>query len=299
MITIFNSLFVTILHENAPSDPLALWLQFCDKICDDLCHALHNGNICCDPTEEHVFDYGLYLIDHLLCSINKTLADWPTMPQPQEDWDALIGNWLIAEQCNYDMAQEEQVAAQQIPTLNAGQHSAFDLIVTAVMNKTGQSFFLYGPGETGKTYVLSAIIFMVRGKLSFVLHLLGLLHCFWLEEGLPIHSLKSQSKSLRVLPAVFGNILIWLSWYASLIWLSGMRLQCNTVTFMKLLIIPSMISATMISHLVVLQLSLVETSNKFFQLLSKGKGLRLLVLLFSGLSSGHLLKSSDSQKICG
>ena len=54
----------------------------------------------------------LYLIDHLLCSTNKTLADWPTMPQPQEDWDALIGNRLIAEQHNHGMAQEEQVAAQ-------------------------------------------------------------------------------------------------------------------------------------------------------------------------------------------
>ena len=107
-----RGLFVTILRENAPSDPLALWLQFCDKLCDDLHHALHNGNIRRDPTEEQVFDYGLYLIDRLLRSTNKTLADWPTMPQPQEDWDALIGNRLIAEQRNYDMAQEEQVAAQ-------------------------------------------------------------------------------------------------------------------------------------------------------------------------------------------
>ena len=69
------NLFVTILCENAPSDPLALWIQFCVKICDDLHHALHNNNIYCDPTEEHVFDYGLYLVDHLLCTTNKSLAD--------------------------------------------------------------------------------------------------------------------------------------------------------------------------------------------------------------------------------
>ena len=87
-----HNLFVTILHENAPSDPLALWIQFCVKICDDLHHALHNNNIRHDPTEEHVFDYGLYLIDRLLHTTNKSLADWPTMPQPQENWDALIGN---------------------------------------------------------------------------------------------------------------------------------------------------------------------------------------------------------------
>ena len=110
-----HNLFVTILCENAPSDPLTLWIQFCVKICDDLHHALHNNNIHCDPTEEHVFDYGLYLINHRLCTTNKSLADWPTMPQPQGNWDALIGNQLIAEQHNYDMAQEEQYAAQRIP----------------------------------------------------------------------------------------------------------------------------------------------------------------------------------------
>ena len=99
----------------------------------------------------------------------KTLADWLTMPQPQEDWDALIGNRLIAEQRNYDMAQEEQVAAQRIPTLNAGQHSAFDLIVTAVMNKTGQSFFLHGPGGTGKTYVYNTLCHYFCGQGKIVL----------------------------------------------------------------------------------------------------------------------------------
>ena len=36
-----RNLFVTILCENAPSDPLALWIQFFVKICDGLHHALH------------------------------------------------------------------------------------------------------------------------------------------------------------------------------------------------------------------------------------------------------------------
>ncbi|KAF8883328.1 hypothetical protein CPB84DRAFT_1627985, partial [Gymnopilus junonius] len=55
-----RSLFATILRECAPSDPLALWMQFRIKICDDLRYALHNGNIHRDPTEEIIFDYGLY-----------------------------------------------------------------------------------------------------------------------------------------------------------------------------------------------------------------------------------------------
>ncbi|KDR70316.1 hypothetical protein GALMADRAFT_40373, partial [Galerina marginata CBS 339.88] len=91
------------------------------------------------------------------------------MPQPQENWDAMIGNRLIAEQRNYDMAHEEQLAAQRIPTLNAGQQAAFDCIVAAVTNKTGQCFFLHGPGGTGKTYVYNTLCHYFRGQGKIVL----------------------------------------------------------------------------------------------------------------------------------
>ena len=83
-----RNLFVTILRDYSPSDPLALWLEFRVHICDDLQHALHSKNIVCDPTEEQVFDYGLYLIDDILRGNNKSLRDWPTMPLPQNDWAA-------------------------------------------------------------------------------------------------------------------------------------------------------------------------------------------------------------------
>ena len=36
------NLFVIILHE---SDPLALWMEFCNKICDDLQYALQHRNL--------------------------------------------------------------------------------------------------------------------------------------------------------------------------------------------------------------------------------------------------------------
>jgi hypothetical protein len=60
-----HNLFVTILRDCSPSDPAALWLHFRSKICDDLRWALQQENICQNPTEEDVFDYGLYLIDKL------------------------------------------------------------------------------------------------------------------------------------------------------------------------------------------------------------------------------------------
>ena len=67
------------------------------------------------------------------------------------------------------MAQEEQHAVQHIPTLNAGQHSAFDCIVNAVTNKTRECFFLHGPGSTGKTYDYNTLCHYLHGQGKIVL----------------------------------------------------------------------------------------------------------------------------------
>ena len=44
---------------------------------------------------------------------------------------------------------------------------------------------------------------------------------------------------MRVLPAALADTQIWQSWSEKLTWLSGMRLPCSTVIFMKLWIAPS------------------------------------------------------------
>ena len=109
-------------------------------------HALQAKNIILDPTEEQVFNYGLYLIDVLLHNKNRSLQDWPAMPIPQHNWQAVVGNRLIAEQLSYDNEEQTELATQIIPTLNNGQRAAFDAIVNAVETKSGQTFFLHGPG---------------------------------------------------------------------------------------------------------------------------------------------------------
>jgi PIF1-like helicase/Helitron helicase-like domain at N-terminus len=164
-----RNLFVTLLRDCSPSDPLALWMEFRINICDDLRHALHSKNIILDPTEEQVFDYGLYLIDCLLRNSNKSLQDWPAMPLPQHNWAVLAGNRLIAEQHDYDNDQETGLANQLIPTLNNGQLAAFNAIVNAVETKSGQTFFLHGPGGTGKTYVYNTLCHFLRGQGKIVI----------------------------------------------------------------------------------------------------------------------------------
>ncbi len=91
------------------------------------------------------------------------------LPLPQQNWEHAIGNRLIAEQRNYNQEEQAQYAADHIPRLNPEQQSAFNRIVEAVNNKTGQTFFLHGPGGTGKTYVYNTLCYFLRGQGKIVL----------------------------------------------------------------------------------------------------------------------------------
>jgi hypothetical protein len=162
-------LFCTILRDCLPSDPLQLWMDFWDKICDNLQHRLQIQNLHQNPTPEDVYDFGLFLTEEILQKSTKSLCDWPMLPIPQQNWEDAIGNRLIAEQRNYDQAQQTQLAEDRIPHLNADQRSAFDTILHAVQNKTGQIFFLHSAGGTGKTYVYNTLCYFLHGQGSIVL----------------------------------------------------------------------------------------------------------------------------------
>jgi hypothetical protein len=162
-----RNLFVIVLRECAPSDPLALWMQFREKICDDLRHALQRRNLRVNPTEEEVFDYGLYLIDRILQVSNQSLREWPMLPYPVGNWAELIGNPLIREQ-RYNVDEQAALAAENIPKLNQEQHSAFDEIVKAVDEQSGQTFFLHGAGGTGKTFLYNILCFHFRSQAKIV-----------------------------------------------------------------------------------------------------------------------------------
>ena len=162
-----RNLFATLLRDCGPSDPLSLWMDFCDKICDDLRHRLQTQNIRQNPTPEDTYDFGIFLIEEILQRSNKSLRDWPMLPLPQQNWEHAMGNRLIAEQRNYNQEEQMQYAEDGIPHLNPEQQSAFDKIVEAV--KTGQTFFLHGPGGTGKTYVYNTLCYFLRGRGLIVL----------------------------------------------------------------------------------------------------------------------------------
>lgn len=91
------------------------------------------------------------------------------MPTPQFDWSQQVENPLIAEQLDYDTAQERALAEAAVQKMNAEQRDAFDRIVASVEQKLGKGFFLNGAGGTGKTFVYSAVTHHLRGQEKIVL----------------------------------------------------------------------------------------------------------------------------------
>jgi hypothetical protein len=165
-----RNLFVTILRDCAPSDPVQLWNTYWPHICDDLHHRLQQSNLRVNPTDADVQDYGLYLINQLLLLSGKSLAEhWPYMPQVAQDWDADIDNRYIAEQRSYDVEEQAVLAAEHEHRFNPDQAAVFHEILQAVINKTGQTFFLHGPGGTGKTYVYNTLCYRLRSQGKIVI----------------------------------------------------------------------------------------------------------------------------------
>ncbi|KAJ7193495.1 PIF1-like helicase-domain-containing protein, partial [Mycena haematopus] len=91
------------------------------------------------------------------------------MPLPQKNWDAEVVNALITEQLAYDREAEAERACQKIALLNDEQRRAFEKIIDSVQHRHGKTYFVNGPGGTGKTFVYTTVCHHLRSKDNIVL----------------------------------------------------------------------------------------------------------------------------------
>lgn len=162
-------LFATLLCYCNPSQPDILWRDFRAHICDDLRHRLiaHMGRS--SPSDEDVFDYGLYLLDQCLRELGSSLSNYPEMPRSQQDWEARTENRFVAEQLDYDRDVERALAEEHIRLLPDEQRAAFTQIMESVASTEGGVFFLNGPGGAGKTFVYRTVCHQARNLTASIL----------------------------------------------------------------------------------------------------------------------------------
>ena len=161
--TSLRQLFASLLLFCSPTHPNKLWTQFRDFICDDLAHRIRTRYHIDHPSQDQIYDLGLYLLEGILKSSGKSLASFHPMAQPVFNWDLHTGNALITEQLDYNREEESNIATTMVPQLNPEQKSSYDMVLSAVLSGTGGTFFLNGPGGTGKTFVYRALCHTLRG----------------------------------------------------------------------------------------------------------------------------------------
>ena len=149
-----RQLFATILIHCNPTSPHLLWEEFKVQICDDIPRRPDRRRW----PEERICDYGLYDLNKILKKSGKSLADFPPMPLPVEDWEAEAENSLLAEQLNYNAEEESRLSEENRAKFNEGQCGVHDEIVAAALGNSHQKMiFVNGSGGTGKSFCWNTI----------------------------------------------------------------------------------------------------------------------------------------------
>jgi hypothetical protein len=189
-----RQLFAVILTESSPANPLELWEQHKEDICDDCAYILVRKFGITTPSPEHIFSLGLCYLREILRNAGSDLEK-VGLPELTYNFDLNAeanGNRFIQEQLSFDMVPLEEHVLDNRPKLNACQREAYDSVIAAVDARRGGLFFLDGPGGTGKTFVENLLLATVRGRGDIALAVASRgIAALLLEGGRTAHSMFS------------------------------------------------------------------------------------------------------------
>jgi len=182
---------VVILLTDKVAEPYLLWDQFKARLCDDVKHKLYHMNYYQadqEIPEDHIYDYGLWDLNRILVGIGRSLADFPPMPLPQQQWAHRIPNPLLqAEQ--YNVNEIATLVDKQRAIFNLDQAAAFDTVLESITNNQGHLFFIHATSSCGKTFLYNTIAAEVRrrGQIALCVALSGIA-ALLLDRGRTSHS---------------------------------------------------------------------------------------------------------------
>jgi len=107
--------------------------------------------------------------------MGRSLAEFPSMPLPQQEWSYRIPNPLLqAEQ--YDADEMATLVNEQRAIFNLEQAAAFDAVLESITNNQGHIFFIHATSGCGKTFLCNTIAAEVRrrGQVALCVALSGI-----------------------------------------------------------------------------------------------------------------------------
>ncbi|KAK9053943.1 hypothetical protein SSX86_025018 [Deinandra increscens subsp. villosa] len=167
-----RNLFATMLVCSALSRPDHVWNQSWKTLSDGILYQRqHNPNTQGSSiNEDELKNLTLLEIEKILILNNSSLNKFDSMPYPQYDDLLLSENVLINEERSYDKDIMAKDFEDMFVKLTDEQKNIYNQIMTAVHNKEGGVFFIYGYGGTGKTFLWNTLSASIRSKGKIVLN---------------------------------------------------------------------------------------------------------------------------------
>jgi len=100
----------------------------------------------------------------------KSLKDYDGVPIPSSEATNELGNILIFNEMNFDLNEMCCLHVEHLKLLNENQRHVYDQVIHFVNNECGGFFFVYGYGDTGKTFLWKTLTFKLRSEHRIVLN---------------------------------------------------------------------------------------------------------------------------------
>ncbi|PNY15928.1 ATP-dependent DNA helicase PIF1 [Trifolium pratense] len=167
-----RSLFVRLLNMNTMSNPYDVWISTWKLLADGI---LYNRRRALNLPELQISDDDLQTlclieIQKLLMANGRSLSDYKTMPVPLDEDLDMFENKLIADELSYNRDELAVLHASLVEQLNEEQREVYQKIMTSVLAESGEFYFLYGYGGTGKTFLWKTLSAALRSQGKIVLN---------------------------------------------------------------------------------------------------------------------------------
>jgi hypothetical protein len=155
-----RDMFASMLMFREVMNPRQLWDAHWESLSDDIeaMTRCERANPIVTLSKDALQDRALCEIDQVLMRNGHRLEDFPTLPKSNYIPCVHGGNRLVEEELAYDRHSLIIDADNAEDRLNDDQRNTYEIILNVVTNKEGKLFFVYGSGETSKTFVWTTLL---------------------------------------------------------------------------------------------------------------------------------------------
>jgi ATP-dependent DNA helicase PIF1 len=160
-----RQLFVTLLLFCDVTNPTRLFNDHTENMSEDIRYRMNRNSSIPNNSAADLFVNSslLFELDKLLRDVGYSLSHFG-LPIPDNIGSVSTNNRLMLDELSYDVTTLAESVAHDTPKLNHNQKNVFDAICNSVMTNEGRTFFVYGYGGTGKTFLWTNLLNFIRSK---------------------------------------------------------------------------------------------------------------------------------------